>query len=163
MALLELNAVARYFGGVKAVDGLDLKVEQGAVFGLIGPNGSGKSTTVNLITGVYGLSAGSVQFDGQDISETPIHRRLGLGISRTFQNIRLFGRLTVWQNLWVAQNSQADQRRQRFLGCWSSQAWRTKPMSWPPISRSETSASSNSRGPCLPIPSSFCWTSLPRE
>ncbi len=68
MALLELNAVARYFGGVKAVDGLDLKVEQGAVFGLIGPNGSGKSTTVNLITGVYGLSAGSVQFDGQDIS-----------------------------------------------------------------------------------------------
>ncbi len=127
MALLELNAVARYFGGVKAVDGLDLKVEQGAVFGLIGPNGSGKSTTVNLITGVYGLSAGSVQFDGQDISETPIHRRLGLGISRTFQNIR------------------------------------TKPMSWPPISRSETSASSSSRGPCLPTPSSFCWTSRPRE
>ena len=118
MALLELNAVARYFGGVKAVDGLDLKVEQGAVFGLIGPNGSGKSTTVNLITGVYGLSAGSVQFDGQDISETPIHRRLGLGISRTFQNIRLFGRLSVWQNLWVAQNSQSDQRRQRFLGRW---------------------------------------------
>ena len=60
MALLELKGVSRHFGGVRAVDGLDLAVGQGQIFGLIGPNGSGKSTTVNLVTGLFPLTAGSI-------------------------------------------------------------------------------------------------------
>lgn len=100
--MLELRNLSRHFGGVKAVDELDLAVHQGEILGLIGPNGSGKSTTVNLITGVYQPTAGSLHFKGQDISRRDLHERSELGISRTFQNIRLFGNLSVWQNLWAA-------------------------------------------------------------
>lgn len=118
MALLELHGVSRHFGGVRAVDGLDLEVREGEILGLIGPNGSGKSTTVNVITGLFPPSAGRIAFDGQDISALPTHRRLSGGIARTFQNIRLFGGLTVWQNLWVAQNSAADRAARGFLARW---------------------------------------------
>ena len=116
--MLELKAVARYFGGVRAVDGLDLVVREGEIVGLIGPNGSGKSTTVNLVAGLFPLSAGTIRFRGEPIDGLPIHRRLQAGIARTFQNIRLFGQLTVWQNLWVAQNSPADHARRGFLARW---------------------------------------------
>lgn len=100
--MLELRTLSRHFGGVKALDELDLVVNKGEILGLIGPNGSGKSTTVNLITGVYAPTSGSLQFKGQDISQLDPHQRSQLGIARTFQNIRLFGNLTVWQNLWAA-------------------------------------------------------------
>lgn len=100
--MLELSKLSRHFGGVKAVDELDLVVNKGEIMGLIGPNGSGKSTTVNLITGVYRPSAGTMYFKGSDISQLDLHQRSQLGIARTFQNIRLFGNLTVWQNLWAA-------------------------------------------------------------
>ena len=116
--VLELRGVSCHFGGVRAVDGLDLEVARGEILGLIGPNGSGKSTTVNLITGVTALTAGQIRFDGEDLGAYPVHRRLRLGIARTFQNIRLFGRLTVWQNLWVAQNSPADGSSRGFLARW---------------------------------------------
>jgi ABC-type branched-subunit amino acid transport system ATPase component len=118
VALLELKAVSRHFGGVKAVDGLDLAVDEGQIFGLIGPNGSGKSTTVNLISGLFPLTSGTIAFQNQDLEKLPTHRRLQAGIARTFQNIRLFGQLTVWQNLWVAQNSPADRARHGFLSRW---------------------------------------------
>lgn len=100
--MLELHNLSRHFGGVKAVDELDLSVRKGEILGLIGPNGSGKSTTVNLITGVYKPTTGSVTFKGQEISPLDPHQRTEVGIARTFQNIRLFGHLTVWQNLWAA-------------------------------------------------------------
>ena len=100
--MLELHNLSRHFGGVKAVDELDLSVRKGEILGLIGPNGSGKSTTVNLITGVYKPTTGSVTFKGQEISQLDPHQRTEAGIARTFQNIRLFGHLTVWQNLWAA-------------------------------------------------------------
>ncbi|MEY2592403.1 MAG: hypothetical protein RI972_92 [Pseudomonadota bacterium] len=100
--MLELQQLSRHFGGVKAVDDLNLSVRQGEILGLIGPNGSGKSTTVNLITGVYKPTQGSVTFKGQEISQLDPHQRTEVGIARTFQNIRLFGHLTVWQNLWAA-------------------------------------------------------------
>ncbi|HEX9182667.1 MAG TPA: ABC transporter ATP-binding protein [Burkholderiales bacterium] len=116
--MLELRMLSRHFGGVRAVDGLDLKVEEGQIFGLIGPNGSGKSTTVNVITGLFPPTAGAILFRGQDIAALPTHRRLRAGIARTFQNIRLFGQLSVWQNLWVAQNSAEDQARQGFFARW---------------------------------------------
>jgi ABC-type branched-subunit amino acid transport system ATPase component len=116
--MLELKSLSRHFGGVRAVDGLDLRVEDGQIFGLIGPNGSGKSTTVNVVAGLFAPTAGSVLFRGRDIGTLPTHLRLREGIARTFQNIRLFGQLSVWQNLWVAQNSAADRARQGFFARW---------------------------------------------
>lgn len=116
--MLELRGLSRHFGGVRAVDDLDLRVKEGEIFGLIGPNGSGKSTTVNLVTGLLPPSAGSIAFRGEDLTRLPTHRRLQAGIARTFQNIRLFGQLSVWQNLWVAQNSPADRARRGFFSRW---------------------------------------------
>jgi ABC-type branched-subunit amino acid transport system ATPase component len=116
--VLELKRAARYFGGVRAVDGLDLEVTEGEIFGLIGPNGSGKSTAVNVITGLFPLTSGQILFRGKELENLPTHQRLQLGIARTFQNIRLFGQLTVWQNLWVAQNSPEDRARRGFFARW---------------------------------------------
>jgi ABC-type branched-subunit amino acid transport system ATPase component len=117
-AVLELRRAARYFGGVRAVDGLDLQVNEGEIVGLIGPNGSGKSTAVNVITGLFPLTSGEILFKGGSLESLPTHKRLQLGIARTFQNIRLFGGLTVWQNLWVAQNSPQDRARRGFFPRW---------------------------------------------
>jgi ABC-type branched-subunit amino acid transport system ATPase component len=116
--VLELRSLSRHFGGVRAVDGLDLRVDEGQIFGLIGPNGSGKSTTVNVVTGLLPPTAGAILFRGRDIVAQPTHRRLREGIARTFQNIRLFGQLSVWQNLWVAQNSAEDLARRGFFSRW---------------------------------------------
>jgi ABC-type branched-subunit amino acid transport system ATPase component len=116
--VLELRAISRHFGGIKAVDGLTLDVAKGDIVGLIGPNGSGKSTTVNLVSGLLPLSAGEIVFAGRNLASLPTYRRLQLGIARTFQNIRLFGQLTVWQNLWVAQTSKADEAQGGFLARW---------------------------------------------
>ena len=118
MPILELTALSKHFGGVRAVDELDLAVEEGEIFGLIGPNGSGKSTTVNLICGVVSATSGQVTFDGRNITGARPHRVLAAGVARTFQNIRLFGHLTVWQNLWVAQNSVEDRRSENFGKRW---------------------------------------------
>ncbi|MDP6967717.1 MAG: ABC transporter ATP-binding protein [Gammaproteobacteria bacterium] len=100
--MLEVRNLVKHFGGVRAVDGLDFKIQQGEVFGLIGPNGSGKSTTVNLVCGVFAPTDGEILLDGVDLGAVAPHRRVDTGVARTFQNIRLFGELTVWQNLWVA-------------------------------------------------------------
>jgi ABC-type branched-subunit amino acid transport system ATPase component len=116
--VLELQGLTKHFGGVRAVERVDLSVRQGEILGLIGPNGSGKSTIVNLICGLFPLTDGRVLLRGEDISSLPPHARVGLGVARTFQNIRLFGQLTVWQNLWVAQNSGAQARGESFLRRW---------------------------------------------
>jgi ABC-type branched-subunit amino acid transport system ATPase component len=116
--VLELRNLTKHFGGVRAVERVDLTVAQGEILGLIGPNGSGKSTIVNLICGLFPLTDGQVLLRGEDISGLPPHARVGLGVARTFQNIRLFGQLTVWQNLWVAQNSGAQAGGENFLRRW---------------------------------------------
>jgi branched-chain amino acid transport system ATP-binding protein len=116
--MLELRGLTKHFGGVRAVDGVDLAVAGGEILGLIGPNGSGKSTVVNLVCGLFRLTAGSISFRGADISNLPPHERVALGVARTFQNIRLFGQLTVWQNLWAAQNSAEQRGGERFLRRW---------------------------------------------
>ena len=116
--MLELKGLSRHFGGVRAVDGLDLTVRKGEIVGLIGPNGSGKSTTVNVVAGLVPASAGEVFFEEQRLGGLPTHKRLQLGIARTFQNIRLFGQLSVWQNLWVAQNAPEDHARRGFFARW---------------------------------------------
>ena len=115
--MLELKGLSKHFGGVRAVDGLDLRVTQGEVFGLIGPNGSGKSTVVNLVCGLFPITAGQVLLRNEDITSLASHVRVARGVTRTFQNIRLFGQLSVWQNLWVAQNA-VEHRSEGVLRRW---------------------------------------------
>jgi ABC-type branched-subunit amino acid transport system ATPase component len=116
--VLELEDLTKYFGGVRAVDHVNLRLGRGEILGLIGPNGSGKSTIVNLVCGLFPATAGRVRLGGTDISGLPPHARVSRGIARTFQNIRLFGQLTVWQNLWVAQNSSQQSSQENFLRRW---------------------------------------------
>ena len=106
--MLAIEGLSKHFGGVQAVHQLDLQVRQNEILGLIGPNGSGKSTIVNLVTGVFPPTEGRVRLRDRDITGWQPHRVLAAGMGRTFQSIRIFGGLTVWQNLWVAQNAQSE-------------------------------------------------------
>jgi ABC-type branched-subunit amino acid transport system ATPase component len=117
-ALLSVTGLSKSYQGVRAVDDVSFDVRANEIVGIIGPNGSGKSTTVNLISGLFPLTSGSIVFQNENLEKIPTHLRLQAGIARTFQNIRLFGQLTVWQNLWVAQNSPADRARRGFLARW---------------------------------------------
>ncbi|MDB6132312.1 MAG: transporter ATP-binding protein [Verrucomicrobiales bacterium] len=96
---LHLKDVTIQFGGLKAVSGLSFEVPPGGIFGLIGPNGAGKTTVFNLITGVYRPTAGDITFNGISLPGHPPHRITPLGIARTFQNIRLFPSLSVFDNV----------------------------------------------------------------
>ena len=97
--LLEVSGLSVSFGGVKAVDGIGFSVMPGEIFTIIGPNGAGKTSVINLISRVYDASAGSIRFDAQEIGSLPALRVARRGIARTFQNIELFERATVLQNL----------------------------------------------------------------
>ncbi|GAO35188.1 ABC transporter [Sulfuricella sp. T08] len=101
-ALLELRDLKRYFGGVKAVDGVSMTVRAGQVHGLIGPNGSGKSTAVNVISGLYAPTAGEVLLHGRALPQGSLFKVARVGVSRTFQNLQLFGELTALDNVMVA-------------------------------------------------------------
>jgi urea transport system ATP-binding protein len=101
-ALLELRGVAVDFDGFRAVDGVDLVVEQGELRFLIGPNGAGKTTLVDIVTGLTRLTEGSVHFDGQDITRVKEFERVRLGIGRSFQTPTVFDSLTVLENLDLA-------------------------------------------------------------
>lgn len=105
MSLLRMEGVSLSFGGLLAVDGVSLEVERGQIMSLIGPNGAGKSTIFNLITGIYRPSQGKIFFCDQDITDLKDHRITGLGISRTFQNIRLFANLSVFDNVRIGCHS----------------------------------------------------------
>ncbi len=100
--ILALDHVSRRFGGLTAVNDVSLEIPRCSVFALIGPNGSGKTTLFNVITGILSPSAGTIAFDGQLITGIKTHKIVRLGIGRTFQNIRLFTRLSVYQNVWLA-------------------------------------------------------------
>ncbi|MGB8138541.1 MAG: ATP-binding cassette domain-containing protein, partial [Pseudolabrys sp.] len=88
-ALLEAHGLSKHFGGVQALDGLDLAVTANEILGLIGPNGSGKTTFFNVITGIYDADAGRVMFDGADVTNASARAVYQVGISRTFQRSRL--------------------------------------------------------------------------
>jgi len=99
MALLEVQEIAKEFGGIRALNFVSLEVNQGEIVAIIGPNGAGKTTMVNCINKVYPLSSGKICFDGRDITRLPSHKVASLGIARTFQNIALFKGMTVLENI----------------------------------------------------------------
>jgi len=99
MALLEVDQLALAFGGLRAVDSLSFAVQESAVFAIIGPNGAGKTSVFNLVSRAYTPDSGRVVFDGRDITHLPPHQVARLGLARTFQNLRLFERASVLDNL----------------------------------------------------------------
>ncbi|SHI34543.1 ABC transporter ATP-binding protein [Desulfofundulus thermosubterraneus] len=103
-AILELRNLSIHFGGLCAVDGVDMSIEEGEIRALIGPNGAGKSTIFNLVTGIYRPTQGEIVFQGQKINGLSPHEITARGIARTFQNIRLFGNLTVLENVQIGRH-----------------------------------------------------------
>jgi branched-chain amino acid transport system ATP-binding protein len=112
MALLSIRDVTRRFGGIVAIDGVSLDVDQGQVAGLIGPNGAGKTTLFNVITRLNRPDSGELEFDGKSLLHTPPHRIVRRGIARTFQNVELFRTMTVLDNVLVG----AHTRTRPFAG-----------------------------------------------
>src|ERR1043165_1800913 len=103
--LLAVDDLSKSFAGVRALDGYALRLPPLAIHGVIGPNGAGKTTLFNLLTGFLAPTSGTIRFLGQDITRQPPHRVARLGIARTFQNIRLFGQLSVLENVKAALQS----------------------------------------------------------
>jgi len=106
--MLEIRGLTKHFGGIRAVDGVDLLLGEGDLVGLIGPNGSGKTTVFNLVTGIYRPDAGSIGLEGESLVGIPPYQINRLGIARTFQNIRLFRKLTVMDNVRIAHHSHLE-------------------------------------------------------
>lgn len=102
MLLLETKTLAKNFGGLKALDGIDMRIERERIVSIIGPNGAGKTTFFNCITGIYPPGRGKIVFHDRDITGMPPHEIAALGIARTFQNIRLFGGMTCVENVMAA-------------------------------------------------------------
>jgi branched-chain amino acid transport system ATP-binding protein len=107
-ALLRLDAVGKRFGGVRALSDISMTVERSRIVGVIGPNGAGKTTLFNLITGAYRADSGAIVFDDRQITDWPPHRIIRAGLARTFQNIRLFAGMTVWEHLLVTQHPKGN-------------------------------------------------------
>jgi branched-chain amino acid transport system ATP-binding protein len=105
--MLEIAHISKHFGGLKALEEITFHVKEKQIYGLIGPNGAGKTTLFNLITGFLPATHGSIQFLGNELTGLKAHKIAKLGIARTFQNIRLFGTMTVKENILVAQNIRA--------------------------------------------------------
>lgn len=102
MLLFETRNLTKHFGGLKALDSVDMRVERERIVSIIGPNGAGKTTLFNCITGMYVPTAGQVLFHNHDITGMPPHEITAMGIARTFQNIRLFSGMTCLENVMVA-------------------------------------------------------------
>ncbi|HEV2250563.1 MAG TPA: ABC transporter ATP-binding protein [Candidatus Limnocylindria bacterium] len=120
--ILRVRGVAHSYGGVQAVGGVDLDVEAGSFVGLIGPNGAGKTTLLDCISGAVRPARGSVTFRGRDVTGRPLHEIARLGLVRTFQTARVFGRMTVLSNQMAAPSGQLGERLLRaVLGGWRLQ------------------------------------------
>ncbi|MGH9301072.1 MAG: ABC transporter ATP-binding protein [Acidimicrobiales bacterium] len=114
MSLLAVSSVSVRFGGVMAVDNLNLEMPAGTVTGLIGPNGAGKTTTFNVITGIQPPTAGRIHIDGRDITKVAAHKRARLGMARTFQRLEVFGSLTAYENILVGAEISRGWSKEKF-------------------------------------------------
>jgi len=106
--ILKVDKVFKYFGGVKANENISLAVEEGRIVGLIGPNGSGKTTLFNSIVGTHPIDKGSIQFEGKEVSELPVPVVAKLGLLRTFQQTRIYGKLNCVQNMLISAKPEKD-------------------------------------------------------
>lgn len=106
--LLEVNEITKKFGGLTAVDKFSLVAEKGTITGLIGPNGAGKTTVFNLLTGIYTVTSGTVVLDGRDITNRPSYDITQKGLTRTFQNIKLFNQMTVFDNVRIGRHCRGN-------------------------------------------------------
>src|SRR5689334_8392699 len=97
--ILRVRGLGRVFGGLVAVNDLSFDVYKGEIYGLIGPNGAGKTTVINMLSGLLPPSAGTIELRGQRIDGLPAHRIAGMGVARTYQNIRIFGAMSILQNV----------------------------------------------------------------
>jgi branched-chain amino acid transport system ATP-binding protein len=101
--MLKVSKLEKNFGGVRALDSCSFAVEEGSITGLIGPNGSGKTTLFNVVSGIYKPDSGNIAYDGEDITKLEIYKRASIGMGRTFQIVRIFPKLTVLDNVLLAQ------------------------------------------------------------
>jgi branched-chain amino acid transport system ATP-binding protein len=108
MSFLEALSLTKVFGGIAALDQVDLSIREGEILGLIGPNGAGKTTFFNVLTGLYQPDRGEILFQDQRIDGLPPHEIAALGIARTFQNIRLFQNMTAMENVMVARHCRTN-------------------------------------------------------
>jgi branched-chain amino acid transport system ATP-binding protein len=115
MAELILEKVSKRFGGLLAVNSLDLKIPEGKILSLIGPNGAGKTTVFNMITGVYPPTEGAISYKGKKLNDLKSNRIISQGIARTFQNIRLFKSMTVLENVQVGMHCRTNSGAIRAL------------------------------------------------
>jgi branched-chain amino acid transport system ATP-binding protein len=115
MALLSVEGVTRRFGGIVAVDDVSFDVAEGQIVGLIGPNGAGKTTMFNLITRLYRPDAGKIAFDGETLLRTPPHGIVKRGIARTFQNVELFGSMTVLEHVLLGRHARRGRSAREVL------------------------------------------------
>ncbi|MDO8883132.1 MAG: ABC transporter ATP-binding protein [Pseudotabrizicola sp.] len=104
-AVIEARGLTRYFGGLRAVDGVDFRLQQGEIHGLIGPNGAGKTTFVSLLSGRVPVQSGSIMLNGTDITHMPAHLRVRAGVAYTFQITSVYPRLSVFDNVALAAQS----------------------------------------------------------
>ena len=102
MSILEVSNVSKSFGGVKANVDISMNVEKGRIVGLIGPNGSGKTTLFNSIVGTYPIDNGSIKFNDKEVSELPVPVIAKLGLLRTFQQTRIYGKLNCVENMLIS-------------------------------------------------------------
>jgi len=115
MALLSVEGVTRRFGGIVAVDDVSFDVAEGQIVGLIGPNGAGKTTMFNLITRLYRPDAGEIAFDGETLLRTAPHGIVKRGIARTFQNVELFGSMTVLEHVLLGRHARRGRSAREVL------------------------------------------------
>jgi branched-chain amino acid transport system ATP-binding protein len=116
MSVLEVKSLTKRFGSLVAVRDISLTVEAGELRAVIGPNGAGKTTFFNMVSGFFAPSAGSILFDGRDVTGLPPHRRVGFGMARTFQITEIFPELTVFENIRIATEVAAGYRLRPWLG-----------------------------------------------
>ena len=106
--ILEVNQVYKYFGGVRANENISLTVEEGSIVGLIGPNGSGKTTLFNSIVGTHPIDKGNIKFKDIEVSQLPVPAVAKLGLLRTFQQTRIYGKLNCIQNMLISSKPEKD-------------------------------------------------------
>ncbi len=128
--ILETRALTRHFGGLYAVNQLDLSIQRGSAHGILGPNGAGKTTLVNLLSGELHANSGSIHFNGTDISRWPAHRVSQFGIGRSYQRTNIYPAFSCFENCWMAAQSRERSSMRFFKPAYHRQELHEKTLHW---------------------------------